>query len=971
MKWGTGGVKAGDNLYICGLHIYGHTPQGSSETLCEITASGNDENSRIIIRGDYSGDPGTIWGNYVTGGSQTTWNYEGDNTYSCASSNTYGYFYFENISGTWDLMTRVDSVAECKSTPGSYYSENFDYPDPIYFHCSDNGEPNLRVSTPTVGYNIDLNGNSYVTFLNIDFYQPYFHGLTGQYLKWEGCKLWYMPAGFRLWDNTQYCEIINCDRAYGMGGFGFNDDDPYGIDGPHHMTIRGCTIHDIGVYMQNEDAEGIGSNGVDYLTVEYNEFYNCGTAYQSYPHTNSSQINTIIRWNYVHDSHKLNGARGMGIAIGKHPPNAMDCSGNQVYGNIVANCPSHAYSSTYDLDEVVFYNNIAYNCDTSFYFNATYREDNGPKIVFKNNISINPTGQHLYFGSVTSEGNYTLNSDYNLFYPDKQNGFGFKGSDYSVYPDLSGWQVLSRSGCTFDPHSIVADPMFVDPDNGNFNLLPGSLAIDAGIDVGLTRDSGGNPIPLGSAPDIGAYESIIDPDNPPPVLQAIGNKSVGENVTLTFVVSATDPDSEPITYLAQDLPSGATLDSQTGDFTWTPSYNQAGTYHVRFIASDGNSHDSETITITVNNVNRPPVLGFIADPSVDENSLLSFSVDATDPDGQTLTYSVSGLPSGAVFASQTFTWTPTYDQAGTFAVTFAADDGQDQDSQVVTITVVNVNRAPVFSAIGNKSVWSDDPLTFTVDATDPDGDAVTFSTNTVPSGATFVTETFDWTPTAAQIGAHNVTFYASDGQLQDSEAISITVNVDSVAPTITNLSPTAGAIQVPLNNLITLNVIDAEKGIDPTSVKIKVRINDNPSNDTIYFGDIDHDNTLLGDCRRIGNNANYKYVFQPTQDLFYNDQTITITVNVADLAGNVMDEYSYSFETEMHLFGQNKLINTNSDNNDRPVTVCDSNGNIWAAWHTGSAGSRDIFVSKQAVGGDNFGSAIQLTNDINDQCNPV
>jgi len=536
---------------------------------------------------------------------------------------------------------------------------------------------------------------------------------------------------------------------------------------------------------------------------------------------------------------------------------------------------------------------------------------------------------------------------------------------------------------SFSTGCIEANPLFVDAGNDDLSLWIGSPGIDAGTSSGMVEtvfDLFASTYGIDIRKDIegttrtdpwdnGAYEgSSSNPNNLTPVLQAIGDKSVDENVILTFNITATDPEGDPITYSAQGLPSGATFSGQT--FTWTPSYSQAGSYSVTFRASDGNSMDSETITITVSNVNRAPVLGAISDQSVNENTLLSFSVNATDPDGQTLTYSVTGLPSGAALASQTFTWTPTYNQAGTFALTFTVDDGQAQDSQAITITVNNVNRAPVLSAINNKSVWSDDPLTFTIDATDPDGDAVTYSANAVPSGATFITETFDWTPTPAQIGSYNVTFYASDGQLQDSEAITITVNVDSLAPTITNLSPAAGAIQVPLNNLITLNVTDAGKGINPDSVKIKFKTNSNPNSTDIYFGDLDHDITLLGDCRRIGNNANYQFVFQPVQDLLYNDQTITITVNATDLAGNAMNE-QYSFVTEMHLFGQNKLVNANLDNNDRPVTVCDSSGNIWAAWHTGSAGSRDIYIATLASGADSFGNIVQLTNDATDQCNPV
>jgi len=518
---------------------------------------------------------------------------------------------------------------------------------------------------------------------------------------------------------------------------------------------------------------------------------------------------------------------------------------------------------------------------------------------------------------------------------------------------------------------------------GDYHLATDSPAINFGDADNQPSDSLGTIGPDGfirnegqprdaNHHSVGCYEYISsDPNNPPPELQAIGDKSVDENVTLTFDVNATDPNNEPITYSAQGLPTGATLDPQTGEFAWTPSYTQAGSYQVTFRASDGNSWDSEIITITINNVNRPPVIGSIADQSIDENSLLSFSVNASDPDGQALTYSVTGLPAGAVFASQTLTWTPSYDQAGSFAVTFTVDDGLAQDSQPITITVINVNRTPVLATIGNQSVWADDPLTFTIDATDPDGDTVTYSAANLPSGATFATQTFDWTPSQGQMGSYDVTFLASDGQLQDSEIVTITVDVDSLAPTVTNLSPAVGAIQVPLNNLITLDVTDAGKGIEPASVKIKVKVNSNPNNNTVYFGDTDYYTSPYGDCRRIGSNADYKFVYQATNEMFYYDQMVTITVNATDLAGNVMNEYSYSFATEMHSFGQNKQVNSGLDNNDRPVTVCDSSGNIWTAWHAGSIGNRDIYVSKLTSGEENFGGTFQLTDNTNDQCNPA
>ena len=99
------------------------------------------------------------------------------------------------------------------------------------------------------------------------------------------------------------------------------------------------------------------------------------------------------------------------------------------------------------------------------------------------------------------------------------------------------------------------------------------------------------------------------------------------NVILTFDINAADPNGDLITYSARNLPSGAVFSDRT--FTWKPNVDQVGSYRVRFIVSDGNSQDSQTITITVNNVNRPPVLGQISDWPADEVNLFLPSICLT------------------------------------------------------------------------------------------------------------------------------------------------------------------------------------------------------------------------------------------------------------------------------------------------------------------------------------------------------
>ena len=79
---------------------------------------------------------------------------------------------------------------------------------------------------------------------------------------------------------------------------------------------------------------------------------------------------------------------------------------------------------------------------------------------------------------------------------------------------------------------------------------------------------------------------------------------------------------------------------------------------MTFIASDGKTQTSQTIAITVANTDRPPVLADVGNPSVNAGSLLTFTLSATDPDGDSLTYSAGTLPSGAALTGPTFAWTP-------------------------------------------------------------------------------------------------------------------------------------------------------------------------------------------------------------------------------------------------------------------------------------------------------------------------
>jgi len=214
--------------------------------------------------------------------------------------------------------------------------------------------------------------------------------------------------------------------------------------------------------------------------------------------------------------------------------------------------------------------------------------------------------------------------------------------------------------------------------------------------------------------------------------------------------------------------------------------------------------------------NYPPVLGTIGNKTVDPEETLQFTVSATDPNGDTLTYSASNLPQGATFNAQTrtFSWTPTSSQVGSYPnVHFQVSDGSLTDFENITITVLsNVNEPPVLNTIGNKSVSEGELLQFTVSATDPEGDTLTYSASNLPAGSTFKaqTRTFSWTPAPGQMGSYlNVHFEVTDGELTDFENISITVLSESNEPPVLN---TIGNKSVNEGELLqfTVSATDAE-----------------------------------------------------------------------------------------------------------------------------------------------------------------
>jgi VCBS repeat-containing protein len=312
------------------------------------------------------------------------------------------------------------------------------------------------------------------------------------------------------------------------------------------------------------------------------------------------------------------------------------------------------------------------------------------------------------------------------------------------------------------------------------------------------------------------------PANSPPVLGAIGNKTVNEGSLLSFTATATDPNAgQTLTFSLTGAPAGAAINPSTGAFTWTPTESQGpGSFPVTVRVTDNGSpamSDTEAITVTVNEVNVAPVLAPIGNKSGAVGSPVTFTATATDSDipEQTRTFSLgAGAPSGATInpSSGAFSWTPSTD--GNFPVTVIVTDSGTpamNDSEAITIAVTPPgNTAPVANpdsyntdagtvlnvgapgVLGNDTDANSNPLT-AVKVTDPSNGSVILNAD----------GSFTYTPNANFNGSDSFTYKANDGTDDSNTAtVTITVNGDTPPSTGVSVSPEDGSIDVPVTTIV-------------------------------------------------------------------------------------------------------------------------------------------------------------------------
>lgn len=190
------------------------------------------------------------------------------------------------------------------------------------------------------------------------------------------------------------------------------------------------------------------------------------------------------------------------------------------------------------------------------------------------------------------------------------------------------------------------------------------------------------------------------PSNNPPSLAPIPAQALNEYTTLNVQLSASDPDGDPVTFSVSPTRSdisisGSTLTFSPGNVVTDGRASVVITVAVTARDSKG-AIDTKNASFTVANVNGSPVLQSPGNQTIAEGSLLDISIPVSDPDGDTVTITSTGLPAGALLESGLrFRFRPHGGQAGSYPITINARDPFGASSTVAfTVTVTNVPGVP-------------------------------------------------------------------------------------------------------------------------------------------------------------------------------------------------------------------------------------------------------------------------------------
>jgi len=293
-----------------------------------------------------------------------------------------------------------------------------------------------------------------------------------------------------------------------------------------------------------------------------------------------------------------------------------------------------------------------------------------------------------------------------------------------------------------------------------------------------------------------------------PVIQPIDDLTILENGTLQLQVQVSDPENDDFQVILEDferlgitrIANHFTFDN-TSTFNLESNFEDAGQYFLRIKVIDLYNISSEEFKLTIENVDRPPIIEQINPQFLMEGNYYNLTVIASDPDNDQITF----FDSTELFNINQYlgkiAFTPKQSQIGIYTVNITARSLLYEIVQEVQFIVVdNENRSalPVIEFIPPKTAFVDHPFELQVIANDSDSSQLIYFDNSdffdiTPTG--FI----NFTPTESQLGSHVFTIQVTDG----TSLVHRQINILITRPPFVRLLP-IGNITAIAGELITI-----------------------------------------------------------------------------------------------------------------------------------------------------------------------
>ena len=287
--------------------------------------------------------------------------------------------------------------------------------------------------------------------------------------------------------------------------------------------------------------------------------------------------------------------------------------------------------------------------------------------------------------------------------------------------------------------------------------------------------------------------------NDAPSITSAAVTTATEGEAYSYTVVAEDVDSTELAYSLASAPEGMTISGAT--ISWTPA-NGVESANVTVEVSDGSLSDSQSFTITVGATNDAPEIdqGAVTALTTDEDTSATLNLTATDVDSESLTWRISNASengSASVDASGVVSYEPAADFNGSDSFEVEVSDSELTDTIVVNVTVTPVADAPVIAEgeSAARTTNEDQPLTFALNASDVDSATINWSISSVASNGsatvsgTGTTQSVNYVPNQNFNGTDSFVVQVSDGSLNSTIAVTVTVNAVNDLPEITSVAP--------------------------------------------------------------------------------------------------------------------------------------------------------------------------------------